>query len=115
VKENPEGLGRIVRDAQGEFQGIVEQKDATAEQRTIREVNMSTYFFNNRDLLSALGKLSNDNAQGEYYLTDCARLLRESGGRVEALPVLQACESLSINNPDELIIVNEAMRAMGYA
>lgn len=114
-KENPEGLGRIVRDHQGQFIGIVEHKDATDEQRKIDEVNMSTYLFSTPDLIWALANLSNENAQGEFYLTDCARLLRESGRDVEALPVLKDCESLSINNPDELKIVDQAMRKMGYA
>lgn len=114
-KDDPTGLGRIVRDGEGNFTGIVEHKDASEEQLKIREVNMSTYLFQTADLLESLGRLSNSNAQQEYYLTDCASLLRESGQAVEALPVLQQCESLSINNPDELRLVDETMRAMGYA
>lgn len=114
-KEDPTGLGRIVRDADGNFIGIVEHKDATQEQLAIKEVNMSTYFFSTPDLLTALSELKNENAQGEYYLTDCASLLHQSGRRVEALPALQPCESLSINNTDELKLVDETMRAMGYA
>ncbi|MCM2374270.1 sugar phosphate nucleotidyltransferase [Aporhodopirellula aestuarii] len=115
TKENPEGLGRIVRNESGQFTGIVEHKDATDDQREIKEVNMSTYLFSTPDLLWALSNLSNDNAQGEYYLTDCARLLHQAGRAVEALPVLKDCESLSINNPDELKLVDQTMRAMGYA
>ena len=114
-KEDPQGLGRIVRDKEGNFTGIVEHKDATEEQLKICEVNMSTYLFNTSDLLTSLGMLSNDNAQNEYYLTDCARLLADSGRPVAALPVLQQCESLSINNTDELKLVDETMRSMGYA
>jgi bifunctional UDP-N-acetylglucosamine pyrophosphorylase/glucosamine-1-phosphate N-acetyltransferase/UDP-N-acetylglucosamine pyrophosphorylase len=114
-KEDPKGLGRIVRDSSGAFIGIVEQKDATEEQLAIGEVNMSTYLFNTRDLLQSLGQLSNDNAQSEYYLTDCAELLFKSGRPVEALPVLQQCESLSINNVEQLKRVDEKMRTMGYA
>ncbi|MEM9643694.1 MAG: sugar phosphate nucleotidyltransferase [Planctomycetota bacterium] len=114
-KDDPSGLGRIVRDAEGNFTGIVEHKDATDAQLAINEVNMSTYMFNTTDLLMALDRLGNDNAQGEYYLTDCAALLREMGKKVEAVPVLQPCESLSINNPDELKLVDETMRSMGYA
>lgn len=115
TKDNPEGLGRILRDQQGRFLGIVEDKDATETERQTKEVNMSTYLFSTPDLVWALSKLSNDNAQGEYYLTDCARLLREAGRDVEALPVLKDCESLSINNPDELALVDQTMRKMGYA
>lgn len=114
-KEDPAGLGRIVRNAEGAFTGIVEHKDATPEQLAIREVNMSTYLFQTGDLLESLDRLSNDNAQSEYYLTDCAALLCQAGRPVEALPVLQQCESLSINNVDELQRVDEKMRTMGYA
>jgi UDP-N-acetylglucosamine diphosphorylase/glucosamine-1-phosphate N-acetyltransferase len=114
-KEDPKGLGRIVRNGSGQFLGIVEHKDATPEQLQICEVNMSTYLFDTPDLLQSLSQLSNDNAQSEYYLTDCATLLREAGRPVEALPVLEECESLSINDVDELKIVDEKMRTMGYA
>ncbi len=108
-------MGRIVRDETGAFVAIVEHKDASDQQRQIREVNMSTYLFNTADLLEVLDRLSDDNAQNEYYLTDCAKLLRQAGRPVEALPVLQPCESLSINSRDELQRVDETMRAMGYA
>ena len=114
-KDDPTGLGRIVRDGNGNFTGIVEHKDATPDQLAINEVNMSTYLFQTANLLDSLDQLSNDNAQAEYYLTDCARLLNEAGRLVEALPVLQPCESLSINNKDELKLVDETMRVMGYA
>ena|SRR6056297_3342863 len=114
-KDDPTGLGRVVRNEGGEFIGIVEHKDANAEQLKITEVNMSTYLFNTPDLLRALAMLDNNNAQSEYYLTDCARLLRDAGRPVAALPALQPCESLSINNPEELQLVDQQMRAMGYA
>jgi UDP-N-acetylglucosamine diphosphorylase/glucosamine-1-phosphate N-acetyltransferase len=114
-KEDPTGLGRIVRNQAGEFTGIVEHKDATEAQRQIKEVNMSTYLFNTADLLATLDSLDSNNSQNEYYLTDCASLLRKAGKKVEALPVLRECESMSINNPDELNQVDQAMRAMGYA
>lgn len=111
-KENPRGLGRIVRDPQGNFVGIVEEKDATDEQRLITEVNMSTYIFDNQEMLGVLSKLKNQNSQGEYYITDCPALLLQEGKKVEALPVLKPCESLSINTLDELAIVEDAMRQM---
>ncbi|HBJ35640.1 MAG TPA: glycosyl transferase family 2 [Planctomycetaceae bacterium] len=114
IKDDPTGLGRIVRDAAGNFTGIIEHKDASDDQRMIREVNMSTYLFNGSDLVESLGKLENNNSQGEFYLTDCAAILYRSGRPVTALPVLQACEALSINNPDELQLVDATMRTMGY-
>lgn len=113
-KENPQGLGRIVRDSAGRFERIVEEKDATDEQKAIQEVNMSTYLFRGPDLLWALSQLSNENAQGEFYLTDCPEILRNAGKSVDAIPVLQPCEALSINTVDELTLVEDKMREMGY-
>src|SRR5262245_21868204 len=78
-KPNPAGLGRIVRNGAGAFVGIVEEKDATNEQRQITEVNMSTYVFSGPELLWALDRLKNDNRQREYYLTDCPGLLKSEG------------------------------------
>ena len=110
-KENPFGLGRIVRDADGKFAAIVEEKDATPAQRQITEVNMSCYVFAAGDLLTALGELRADNAQKEYYITDCPGNLRRAGRVVEALPVLTPSETLSINTVDELAIVEAALQA----
>lgn len=104
-KADPKGLGRILRDAEGKFQGIVEEKDATPDQRANTEVNLSTYIFEPQALLSALERLTANNAQGEYYLTDCPSALKADGKRVDALCVLQPIESLSINTVDELKIV----------
>jgi bifunctional UDP-N-acetylglucosamine pyrophosphorylase/glucosamine-1-phosphate N-acetyltransferase/UDP-N-acetylglucosamine pyrophosphorylase len=111
-KDDPKGLGRIVRDERGEFLAIVEEKDATPEQRAVSEVNMSTYVFHAPDLRFALDRLKNENAQKEYYLTDCPGILRAAGKRVLALPVLQPCEALSVNNMAELRIVESEMRKL---
>jgi bifunctional UDP-N-acetylglucosamine pyrophosphorylase/glucosamine-1-phosphate N-acetyltransferase/UDP-N-acetylglucosamine pyrophosphorylase len=111
-KDNPAGLGRIVRDAQGRFVGIVEEKDAKPSERAITEVNLSTYIFRPDALLAALERLTANNLQGEYYLTDCPSVLMSAGERVEALCVLEPRESLSINTPDELAAVEEEMRRM---
>lgn len=109
-KDNPTGLGRIVRDVDGAFACIVEEKDATDEQRKITEVNMSTYVFAGRELVPALHALKNDNRQREYYLTDCPAILKQQGKKIEALPVLEAREALSINTPEELGVVEAALR-----
>jgi bifunctional UDP-N-acetylglucosamine pyrophosphorylase/glucosamine-1-phosphate N-acetyltransferase/UDP-N-acetylglucosamine pyrophosphorylase len=76
---------------------------------------MSTYLFDAPDLIEALGQIGNANLQKEYYLTDCAAVLRELGRSVIALPVLQPCEALSINDPAELELVDRTMRSMGYS
>jgi len=109
-KADPTGLGRIVRDPAGRFAGIVEEKDATEEQRRITEVNMSTYVFDGPELVQALDRLKNENRQKEYYLTDCPGILLAQGKRVEALPVLEAREALSINTLDELQLVEAEMK-----
>lgn len=109
-KPNPSGLGRILRDQYGDFVAIVEEKDATAEQRKITEVNLSTYVFRPDALLFALERLTANNVQGEYYLTDCPGVLKSAGERVEALCVLQPREALSINTPEELAVVEQEMK-----
>ncbi len=109
-KDDPHGMGRIVRDAKGDFQAIVEHKDATPEQLAIKEVNMSTYVFDGRRLLPTLDQLQNNNSQGEFYITDCPGILKAAGEDVRALPVLKPCEALSINNLADLKAVEDEMR-----
>ncbi|HTQ40335.1 MAG TPA: NTP transferase domain-containing protein [Pirellulales bacterium] len=102
IKQNPAGLGRVVRDAAGNFVAIVEEKDATPVQIAIHEVNMSYYLFDSRQLWHALDRTRNENAQGEYYITDCPGILKAEGKDVRALCALAACETLSVNTVDEL-------------
>ena len=99
--ENPTGLGRILRDSEGNFLGIVEEKDATPLQKTIREVNQSYYLFRVKDLLEVLPRLRAENAQGEYYLTDVPGFLLREGKTVQAHPLLQSIEATSVNTPEE--------------
>jgi bifunctional UDP-N-acetylglucosamine pyrophosphorylase/glucosamine-1-phosphate N-acetyltransferase len=108
-KDDPTGLGRIVRDEAGQFVGIVEQKDATAEQQKITEINLSTYVFDGSALLASLEQLNCDNAQAEYYLTDCPRVLLDEDRTVVALDVLKPCESLSINTVEDLAVAQEEL------
>ena len=109
VTTDPTGLGRIVRDASGAFVGIVEEKDATPEQRGIREVNMSTYVFEAWALLHALSQLNNANAAGEYYITDCPGMLLAEGRVVDAVACLDQSETLSVNTPEQLAAVAAAL------
>ncbi|MCC6494267.1 MAG: NTP transferase domain-containing protein [Pirellulales bacterium] len=110
-RDNPTGYGRILRNSSGEFVGVVEEKDATPQQRAIQEINVSTYVFDSRELLGALDQLRADNSQREYYITDCPAILLAAGKRVDALPVLRPCEALSINSPQELAEVEAAMQS----
>jgi len=112
IKPDPTGLGRIVRDENGQFQAIVEEKDATPQQRAIQEVNLSTYVFDAGSLLSALERLTATNVQGEYYLTDAPGVLKAAGQHVEALCVLQPCEALSVNTMEELKAVEAEITRM---
>ena len=77
--EDPTGYGRVVRDAEGRFERIVEQKDATPEERQISEVNAGIYCFESRLLFGALERVRPENAQGEFYLTDVPGILRADG------------------------------------
>jgi len=108
-KENPAGLGRVIRDEKGDFLAIVEEKDATDAQRLVTEVNMSYYVFNCRDMLEALTRIRPDNVQGEYYITDCPGVLKAAGKEVRALDVLEPCEALGINTLEELAAVEAAL------
>ena len=85
VFQNPTGLGRILRDADGAVTGIVEEKDATDQQRRVTEINGGIYVFARRALELALSGISTDNAQGEKYLTDAAAKILATGGGVEAV------------------------------
>lgn len=111
-KDDPTGLGRVLRDEKGEFLGIVEEKDATPQQRAITEVNMSYYVFDCASLLGALDHIRSDNAQGEYYLTDVPGVLAAQGKKVRALCALQPCEALAVNTVAELGEVEAAMQSM---
>ena len=112
--DDPTGLGRIARNKDGSFQGIVEHKDATSEQLAINEVNMSTYVFASHHLQWSLSQLRTNNTQDEYYLTDCPAILLKNGQAVDAKPILLPCEALSVNTPEQLQSVEERMRKLGY-
>jgi bifunctional N-acetylglucosamine-1-phosphate-uridyltransferase/glucosamine-1-phosphate-acetyltransferase GlmU-like protein len=72
-------FGRIVRDSEGRFQEVVEDRDCTPEQKAIKELNVGVYVFQSRVLIPALSKLGRGNSQGEYYLTEVPAILRDQG------------------------------------
>ncbi|HEY0697200.1 MAG TPA: bifunctional UDP-N-acetylglucosamine diphosphorylase/glucosamine-1-phosphate N-acetyltransferase GlmU [Micromonospora sp.] len=100
--DDPTGLGRIVRDGQGRLERIVEERDATAEQRALREINAGIYAFDGGRLRAALGKLSTDNDQGEEYLTDVVGLLVGAGEPVGVQVAADATATLGCNDRVEL-------------
>ncbi|MBQ9988468.1 MAG: bifunctional UDP-N-acetylglucosamine diphosphorylase/glucosamine-1-phosphate N-acetyltransferase GlmU [Clostridia bacterium] len=110
VLADPTGYGRILRDESGCVTGIVEQKDATPEQQAIREVNASVYCVPAQPLLQCLNELKNDNAQGEYYLTDCVALLREKGVAMEAVTA-DEFTCMGVNDRVQLAQAERVVRA----
>lgn len=102
--------GRIIRDGSGAFQTIVEAKDCTAQQAAVNEVNTGVYLFRAQPLLSALGQLKNDNAQGEYYLTDVPALLMAQGCQVDVCDVCTPTEMLGVNTVAQLQEVERHIR-----
>jgi bifunctional UDP-N-acetylglucosamine pyrophosphorylase/glucosamine-1-phosphate N-acetyltransferase len=100
--EDPTGYGRIVRGEDGLFSRIVEQREATDEERKIKEINSGIYCFNTKKLFAALADVQNNNVQGEYYLTDAPALLRDTGEGVSLYHHADAREVAGINNRVEL-------------
>lgn len=96
--DDPHGLGRIIRDGEGNVIGIVEEKDANEAQRHIREINTGILCVRNRSLLDWLNRLDNDNAQGEYYLTDIIGMAERDGEVIETMSVRDPLEAQGINN-----------------
>ncbi|MFF2494676.1 bifunctional UDP-N-acetylglucosamine diphosphorylase/glucosamine-1-phosphate N-acetyltransferase GlmU [Agromyces sp. NPDC058064] len=102
VYDDPSGYGRIVRSEAGAFDRIVEQKDATAEERAIAEINAGIYAFGAAALRDQLANLTTENAQGEKYLTDVIGLLRAAGSEVEAVPVSEPWLVAGVNDRAQL-------------
>jgi bifunctional UDP-N-acetylglucosamine pyrophosphorylase/glucosamine-1-phosphate N-acetyltransferase len=97
IPDEPRGLGRIVRDDADKVVGIVEERDATADQRDIPEVNLGVYAFDGPALVAALPQLTNQNAQGEYYLTDVLAAFVSAGRAVTAVDLPDVEEGLGVN------------------
>lgn len=100
--DNPFGLGRIKRDIDGNIQAIVEQKDASSEEQLIQEINSGIYCVDNALLHKYLPKLSNDNAQQEYYLTDIVKMAVADSVNVTAIEPEHAFEIEGVNNRQQL-------------
>ena len=100
--DDPTGYGRIIRDASGAVERIVEQKDASPEEAAVRECNSGFYCFDAEALFDALGEVGSDNAQGEFYLTDVLEICRNAGRKVLALESHDPLECLGVNSRAQL-------------
>lgn len=103
-------FGRILRDENGEFLRVVEDKDCTPEQKNIRELNAGVYAFDCQELLACLELLKNDNAQGEYYLTDVPELMRQRGGKIGLCCVELGPQIIGVNTPEQLELVEHYLK-----
>lgn len=107
---DPTGYGRIIRGELGTVQKIVEQKDASPEEAQINEINTGVFCFDNEALFSALHEVTNDNAQGEYYLTDVIEILKNRGDVVAAYKMPNFDESMGVNDRVALSAAARVMR-----
>lgn len=110
IYENPTGYGRIVRGVNGEVERIVEQKDATEEERKIQEINSGLYCFDTKALYEALKEIQPNNQQGEYYLTDVIEIMKKKGLKVGAFITKDNSEILGANDKAQIAILNEVIQ-----
>ena len=110
IYDNPTGYGRIVRDEGGNIEAIVEEKDTTPSQKEIKEINAGIYCFDIEELLNALDKITPNNAQGEYYLTDVIQIMNEKGLKTGALIVEDNTEILGINDRIQLEMLTKVLQ-----
>ncbi len=115
IVDDPTGYGRIVRDENGVFQEIVEQKDATVEQQKINEINSGMYIYNSEALAASLDLLSNENSQGEYYLKDTIALIKKIGLKVSAKAIDEdrIYEIKGVSTVEQLKEAEEIMKKRG--
>jgi len=99
---DPTGYGRIIRDDADELLKIVEEKDASEDQKFIFEINSGVYAFDGKALAASIGKLNNSNAQGELYLTDVIGILKSEGASVAAIMIDDFTEILGVNDRVQL-------------
>lgn len=112
IVEQKMAYGRIVRDANGKFVGVVEDKDCTPEQKAIKELNVGVYVFKSRTLFEHLESLKNNNAQGEYYLTDIPKILMDLNKKVDTFTIKSDVEIMGVNTPEDLAMVEEELKKL---
>lgn len=108
--EDPTGYGRIIRDCNGDVLKIVEHKDCNEEELLVNEMNAAMYCFDIEELLNSLEKLSNNNNQGEYYLTDVIGILKDEGKKIGAV-VTDYEDTIGVNSRAQLAEAEEILRS----
>ena len=101
-KDNIPPYGRVILNEDGQLSDIVEEKDCTPEQKGITLLNVGAYVFDSKKLFAALSKIKNDNAQGEYYLPDVPKVLKDEGYKVSAYTIYDINESIGVNTFEDL-------------
>ena len=110
VSDRGLAYGRIIRDENGSFKGVVEDRDCTPEQKKINELNVGIYVFDSKKLFSCLGELKNSNAQGEYYLTDVPTIMMSKGYKIGTYTTHDDTEILGVNTPEELALCESLLK-----
>lgn len=110
ILDDATGYGRVIRENSGDILKIVEHKDASEDERSIKEINSGMYSFNGKALKYALSKIDNNNSQGEYYLTDAVSILKSEGYKVGAYIIENSVEIHGVNSRVQLAFSEEVMR-----
>jgi len=114
ILDDPAGYGRILRDGASGVDRIVEHKDASEQERAINEINTGLYCFDIPALLTVLKEISNNNAQGEYYVTDAIGLMRMRGWKVGAVVAGDHRETEGINTKEQLLRAERDLAEISY-
>lgn len=109
TETDPTGFGRVIRDTNGEMLRIVEEKNATDEEKKIREINTGNGIYTKEFLLEYLPKITRNAISGEYYLTDIVELGKESGASIKPFKMKDHRIGIGVNTPDQLLAAKEAM------
>ncbi len=110
IAEDPTGYGRVIRNADGHVERVVEQKDTNESERLVNEINTGIYCFDNQKLFSSLKKVNNNNAQGEYYLPDVIGILQQQGYTIGAVAAASFDETMGVNDRVALSQAEQLMR-----
>lgn len=108
--KNPPAYGRIVRDTNGNVVDIVEEKDCTPQQKAITELNVGIYVFKSKLLFDGLAQIKNNNAQGEYYLTDMPKIFIEQGRKVASHTINDVFEIYGVNTEEDLVFCEAELK-----